>query len=146
MNIRLASRTLAIALFCSPFAIQSCYAARIYNNLDTTITVNGSSASGLLGGPTSVKIGPKQRSASLEWTNVTEVYVTGPVNNILLRFSARSSGQRPLPVDQILTVCDVGFGAHARIQGGNYMVVSPPQNGVSCAVYDSNHHLIASGG
>ena len=37
MNIRLASRMLAVALACSPVAIHDCYAARIYNNLGQAV-------------------------------------------------------------------------------------------------------------
>ena len=130
MNTRLASRTLAIALFCSPFAIQSCYAARIYNNLDSAIFVQGAQVLTpviVFQGGDSVQLAPHQRSDSLQWTADTGVIV-----------SRDAKGSQNL--------CNVGFGPHAQIQGGNYMVVSPPQNGVSCAVYDSNHHLIASGG
>ena len=135
MNIGLASQTLAIAFACSPFAIHDCYAARIYNNLDQGVFVGGAQVqylSQILAGfDDNVEIEAHQRSDSLAWTGDTFVAVYPGI-----------------PPNKNQLVCQVGFGPHAQIQGGNYMVIRKAKNngynnGFSCVVYDSNNHPIA---
>ena len=135
MNTRLASGALTIGLLCSPIAIQECYAAAVYNQLNTPIQVVGGgilgSIQGALGSAAnggkppqsqfpSVAVGPKQRTGGIEWTTVNDVIVSSPGGHL----------------------CSVDFGAHAQIQGGNYLAVSPAQKGAHCVVYDSNQHPI----
>jgi hypothetical protein len=91
--------------------VQEGYAARIYNNLDVPINVASTNDG-------AVTIPARERSDSLNWGSSEGVSVLAPH----------------------VGSCSVSFGFHYQIVGGNYMIVSKDQYGVSCIVYDSNHH------
>lgn len=97
--------------------ITPAYAARIYNFTNTKLTVQG--------GTHSVTLSPGQRSASLEWTNSTDVYVPGA--NVDGRGSAQLCGHS---------------GVHELIVGGNYLVVSQSGHELRCTLCNASHSII----
>jgi hypothetical protein len=109
-------KALALSAACLPMMFGASYAARIYNQTNGEITVQGQP----LGGH--VSIAPRGESGSLEWTLVNQVSAFG------------GSGGSPL--------CNLDFGSHAQIQGGNYMIVAPASGHVNCGVCDSNHKIL----
>ena len=121
MNVKRILKVMTITMGLSLAALSPCYAARIYNDTNAGIYVGGNV--GGFGAWYWTVVQPGQRSSSLDWP-VTEVTVSRD-NTIL---------------------CHVGFGPHAQIQGGNYMVVSSSGNNTNCVVCDSNHSSIAGGG
>jgi hypothetical protein len=125
MNMKHILKVIAITLLCSLITFSPCYAARIYNETNVPIDVGGE-VIGTVDNYTRVNNLPAgQRSDSLNWKGVTEVIVTANHN----------------------TLCDLGFGAHNQIVGGNYMIVrgQVPSN-AQCVVCDSNHKVIVGSG
>ena len=122
MNVKRALRVVPVTIGLSLAALSPCYAARIYNDTNAPISVGGDT--GGFGTWYETVVQPGQRSSSLDWTTATEV-------------TAYSGNKR---------LCHLGFGPHAQIQGGNYMVVSSSGNNTNCVVCDSNHSPIAGSG
>jgi len=122
MNVKRILKVLTLTMVLFLAAFSPCYAARIYNDTNALIVVGGNT--GGLGTWSETAVQPGQRSSSLDWTTVTEV-------------TASSDNK---------TLCQIGFGPHAQIQGGNYMVVSSSGNNTNCVVCDSNHVSLAGSG
>jgi hypothetical protein len=122
MNVKRSLKVVTVTMVLFLAALSPCYAARIYNDTNAGIYVGGNT--GGLGTWYWTVVQPGQRSSSLDWTTVTEV-------------TASSDNK---------TLCHLGFGPHAQIQGGNYMVVSSSGNNTNCVVCDSNHSSIAGSG
>ncbi len=97
--------------------ITPAYAARIYNFTNTKLTVQG--------GTHSVTLSPGARSASLEWTNSTDVHVPGP--NVDGRESVDLCGHS---------------GVHELIVGGNYLVISQSGRDLRCTLCNASHQAI----
>lgn len=120
MNVKRILKVMTIMLVICLAIISPCYAARIYNNTDTFLTVKGNRGFGGPGDP-SAGIRAKERSDSLNWQIVTDVTA----------FKGDS------------TFCKLNFGAHNQIVGGNYMIIEQSAN---CFVCDSNHKPIVGNG
>lgn len=120
MNVKsILKVTLTTLALCSA-ALSPCYAARIYNNTDTDVTVTSTN------GGHSTDIPSKDKSGSLDWTQ------QGTDNGVTV--VKKGTNQQ---------VCSLGFGAKNQITGGNYMVIEPSGN---CFVCDSNRRPIAGNG
>lgn len=102
----------AVALF----SVQPALAARIYNFLPIGVVVIGH-----VGYTTS--IAPGERSGSLGWPAAMAVTV-------------HTAGVSILPI------CDMGFGGHADIQGGNYMTIGHRGNEIVCTLCNADHQQI----
>lgn len=95
-------------------AFQPALAARIYNFLPVGVVVIGH-----IGYSATIPAG--ERSGSLGWPAAMGITV----------HTASSS---------IVPVCDMGFGGHADIQGGNYMTIGHVGNEIICTLCNSDHH------
>jgi hypothetical protein len=71
-------------------------------------------------------IKPGERSESLNWQGITFLAV----------FNA----------DSLTKLCQIGFGAHNEIVGGNYMMIRRSNNSTNCYVCDSNNNSIVGSG
>jgi hypothetical protein len=128
MNMKHILKVISITLLCSLITFSPCYAARIYNETNVPIDVQGEIL-GTVDNYTRVNNLPAgQRSDSLNWKAVTEVFVEPTANHSN-------------------TLCQLEFGAHNQIVGGNYMIVrgQVPSN-AQCVVCDSNHKVIVGSG
>jgi hypothetical protein len=119
----ISSLILAIVLITT----QSAFAARIYNLLPTPVLVTGM-LSGI--GVNSVTLGSGQKSDSIGWGSANYVRVDPASKASTLRTT-----DRPL--------CQVTFGVHAHIQGGNYMTIGHRGSDIVCTVCGSEHNAMA---
>ena len=125
---------LILPIIVSSFLPHSTQAARIWNNMPFPIVVcahtlnsDGSCYYPLIGVREDIEVNGNSESYSFDRKTWTEV-----------------AAYRPIPGGKWgLQICGLGFGAHAQLQGGNYMVVSPPDQ---CVVCNSNHNPLAGGG
>jgi hypothetical protein len=127
---RIVVTLLITLLFCLSIASPS-HAARIYNDLNRQVQVQGYSVEPLQflipDNPSKrIRIDSGVRSESLQWDAITFVAV----------FDANSREE----------LCRIGFGAHNEIVGGNYMYIQPSGNSANCYVCDSNHKPIVGNG
>jgi hypothetical protein len=126
MNVRRILKVMAVTMTLC-LAASPCYAARIYNELSFPIIVERVNFLGL-GDNSPIFLIPGQKSDSLEWNEANSVLVIDGTN----------SNKKVL--------CDLEFGSHYQIVGGNYMVVSASGNDTKCVVCDSNHNAIVGAG
>jgi hypothetical protein len=127
----------AVATVSFPLTID---AARLYNELSIPITACSTTDQAptpngwcffMIGSPNhdDIQVDPHSESYSFD-RNWTAVRVYGGPD---------FSGPPPL--------CELGFGPHYQLQGGNYMVVSScGARCTACVVCDSNHNPIAGAG
>ncbi len=118
----IASLVLAITLM----ATQSAFAARVYNFLPNKVHVTG-----MLGGLGihQITLDPGgARSDSLGWGSANIVRVDG-VSNIAFRTT-----DKPL--------CQLNFGVHADMQGGNYMTIGHNGSDIVCTMCGSEHNVM----
>jgi hypothetical protein len=114
----IASLFLAITLV----ATQSAFAARIYNFLPDKVHIRGRSGSLFIH---NIDIASGQRSDSLGWSTVNGVHVfIAPYYN--------------------LSLCEISFGSHADMQGGNYMTIGHRGNAIVCTMCGSEHNVMAT--
>lgn len=108
----------AVAASSCLISFYSAQAARIWNMLDQPIMVVG-------GDVQPVTVGAGKEGPSIEWSGAlgTQAYLT--------------LGTQP-------QLCDVQFGFHHQMVGGNYLVVSAVQDHISCVVCDAGHNVVAS--
>ena len=74
MNVKRALRVVPVTIGLSLAALSPCYAARIYNDTNASIYVGGNT--GGFGTWEWTVVKPGQRSDSVDWTTVTEVYAS----------------------------------------------------------------------
>ena len=131
------------AVLCAAFATvaSSGEAARIYNFTNITVVVAGTyipnygikfksiNKGASLLSRQKVTIRPGQKSPSLQWR--------GPIGVVVL--SNRVYEQVLYPM------CNINFGAHYQIQGGNYMVISQNGRKVTCTICNSHDRRMHTG-
>jgi hypothetical protein len=119
----IASLFLAITLV----ATQTAFAARVYNFLPNKVHVTG-----MLGGLGihQITLSPGERSDSLGWGSANIVRVDA-VSQIEFRTT-----DKPL--------CQLNFGVHADMQGGNYMTIGHRGNEIVCTMCGSEHNAMTT--
>jgi hypothetical protein len=113
---------------------QPAAAARIYNFTVKEIHVAGFNASSFLGGSIyKVSLAPGTRSDSLNWSLATsiDVYVS------VLAFDSRG-----VAFYESRRLCYFNWWIDAKLQGGNYLVVSQSGRDVNCNLCNDSGQLI----
>ena len=132
---------LMLPIVVSLFLPHSAQAARIWNNMPFAIVVCSEyehiGPDGKCFNGDDIEVDPHSESYSFDRKLWTDLKVLAPFPASLGGGWTASEGRAENKV------CGLGFGLHAQLQGGNYMVVSPPNQ---CVVCDSNHNPLAGGG
>lgn len=116
-----------IATLLASTSVLSASAARIYNELPNSVKI-------ILEPKVFLKLGPGERSVSLEWKNLRSLTVDAvPSSFVTVIGTSKNS-----PVQ----LCAMNFGLFSDIQGGNYMTIGYNGHRFVCTTCNSKHQVM----